>query len=106
IARFASYLRHHQQYDAYMDLLVNAFNPHTLEGLMCRTTLSVGWQGEVYDCDFNQMLDLTWKEGNYLWEIDPARVRGRAVLTGDHCFGCTAGCGSSCGGALTTAVSA
>jgi radical SAM/Cys-rich protein len=110
IARFASYLRHHQQYDAYMNLLVNAFNPHTVEGLMCRTTLSVGWQGEVYDCDFNQMLDLSWREGRssrlYLWEIDATQVEGRTILTGDHCFGCTAGCGSSCGGALTTEVSA
>jgi radical SAM/Cys-rich protein len=108
IARFASYLRHQQQYDAYMELLVNAFNPYTIEGLMCRTTLSVGWQGEVYDCDFNQMLDLAWKEErpSYLWEIDPAAVAGRAILTGDHCFGCTAGCGSSCGGALATAVGA
>jgi radical SAM/Cys-rich protein len=108
IARFASYLRHNQRYDAYMDLLLSAFNPHTVDGLMCRTTLSIGWQGEVFDCDFNQMLNMQWNNGRplYLWDINPAQVEGRKVLTGDHCFGCTAGCGSSCGGALAADVSA
>jgi radical SAM/Cys-rich protein len=103
IARFAAYLRHHGKLEEYMNLLATSFNPHTVEGLMCRKTLSVGWRGEVYDCDFNQMLDLQWKEGRplYLWDIDPAQVEGRAILTGDHCFGCTAGCGSSCRGAVT-----
>jgi radical SAM/Cys-rich protein len=103
IARFAAYLRHRGKLEEYMNLLVTSFNPHTVEGLMCRNTLSVGWRGEVYDCDFNQMLDLQWKEGRplYLWDIDPALVEGRAILTGDHCFGCTAGSGSSCSGAVT-----
>jgi radical SAM/Cys-rich protein len=106
IARFAAYLRRHGEYDEYMELLAGAFNPHTVPGLMCRTTLSVGWQGEVYDCDFNQMLDLQCHDGRplYLWDVEPARLEDRAILTGDHCFGCTAGCGSSCGGALAGAV--
>jgi radical SAM/Cys-rich protein len=102
IARFAAYLRHNQKYDEYVELLVNSFNPQTVDGLMCRNTLNVGWRGEVYDCDFNQMLDLQWTNARplYLWDIDPAAVEGRAIVTGDHCFGCTAGCGSSCSGAL------
>ena len=102
IARFAAWLRHHGQYDDYMNLLVNSFNPVTVEGLMCRNTLSIGWRGEVYDCDFNQMLNLQWQNGHplYLWDIEPAEVENRLIMTGDHCFGCTAGCGSSCGGAL------
>lgn len=102
IARFAAQLRHSGRLDDYMNLLVAAFNPRTVEGLMCRNTLSIGWRGEVYDCDFNQMLDLQWQNGHplYLWDISPDQVEGRAIATGDHCFGCTAGTGSSCGGAL------
>jgi radical SAM/Cys-rich protein len=104
IARFAAFLRQTGQYEQYAELLVRAFNPGTVDGLMCRNTLSVGWRGEVYDCDFNQMLELQWNNpdgsGLFLWDIDPAQVEGREILTGAHCFGCTAGCGSSCGGAL------
>jgi radical SAM/Cys-rich protein len=104
IARFASYLRHSNQLDAYMELLINAFNPGTLDGLMCRNTISVGWRGEVYDCDFNQQLNLRWENGRplFLWDIDPEKIDNREIMTGDHCFGCTAGAGSSCGGALVT----
>ncbi len=102
IARFAAWLRHNGEYDRYMDLLIASFNPAAVDGLMCRTTLSVGWRGEVYDCDFNQMLDLQWQNGRplFLWDVDPATVAGREIITDDHCFGCTAGAGSSCGGAL------
>ncbi|HSV62818.1 MAG TPA: arsenosugar biosynthesis radical SAM (seleno)protein ArsS [Chthoniobacterales bacterium] len=102
IARFASYLRHNGKLDEYMALLINAFNPETMEGLMCRNTISVGWRGEVYDCDFNQQLDMQWQNGSpmFLWDIDPDEVDDREIMTGDHCFGCTAGAGSSCGGAL------
>lgn len=103
IARFASYLKRQGEYEEYMSLLANAFNPATVEGLMCRNTLNVGWQGEVYDCDFNQMLDLQWHHNGkplYLWDIDPDELEGRPIMTGEHCFGCTAGAGSSCGGAI------
>lgn len=103
IARFASYLRHNNKLGDYMLLLNDAFNPATVEGLMCRNTINVSWRGEVFDCDFNQMLKLHWKDGEqalWLWDIDPEKVAEREILTGDHCFGCTAGAGSSCGGAL------
>ena len=102
IARFGAYLKRNQKLDNYMKLLVTSFNPRTVESLMCRNTISVGWRGEVYDCDFNQMLDMQWRNGRpvHLWDIDVADVEGREIFTGDHCFGCTAGCGSSCGGAL------
>ena len=103
IARFASYLRHHHKLEEYMQLLIDNFNPATISGLMCRNTISVSWTGEVFDCDFNQMLKMNWQNGNgplYLWDLDPAIVENREILTGDHCFGCTAGAGSSCGGAL------
>jgi radical SAM/Cys-rich protein len=104
IGRFASYLRHEGKLEEYMELLVHAFNPATVSGLMCRNTISVGWRGEVYDCDFNQQLEMQWS-GNrgdklFLWDIDPNSLEDREIMTGDHCFGCTAGAGSSCGGAI------
>lgn len=103
IARFASYLRHNNKLEEYMQLLIDNFNPATIDGLMCRNTISVGWRGEVYDCDFNQQLDMQWENGKrlFLWDIDPDKIENREIMTGDHCFGCTAGAGSSCGGALT-----
>ncbi|MBE7210644.1 MAG: arsenosugar biosynthesis radical SAM protein ArsS [Gluconacetobacter diazotrophicus] len=104
VSRFASWLRHNNQLGAYMDLLIESFNPAAVNGLMCRDTLNVSWTGEVFDCDFNQMLKMQWRGGEerglYLWDVDPAQVENREVLTGDHCFACTAGAGSSCGGAL------
>lgn len=105
IARFAAWLRHSGQLESYMDLLISAFNPSTVPGLMCRNTINVGWRGEVFDCDFNQMLGMQWRNGKplFLWDIDPASVENRQIATGDHCFGCTAGAGSSCGGALVGA---
>ncbi|HEY1894204.1 MAG TPA: DUF3641 domain-containing protein, partial [Chthoniobacterales bacterium] len=89
--------------EEYMQLLVDNFNPTTVSGLMCRNTISVSWTGEVFDCDFNQMLKINWENGTgplHLWDLDPAAVENREILTGSHCFGCTAGAGSSCGGAL------
>ena len=107
VSRFASYLRNNNQLGAYMDLLMESFNPAAVQGLMCRDTINVSWTGEVFDCDFNQMLKMQWRDGEgtdrrglSLWDIDPAAVENREVLTGDHCFACTAGAGSSCGGAL------
>ena len=105
IARFASYLRHNNKLEEYMNLLVENFNPATIDGLMCRNTISVGWRGEVYDCDFNQQLGMQWTDNSgrtplFLWDIDPDTVEQREIQTDDHCFGCTAGAGSSCGGAI------
>lgn len=102
IGRFASYLRHNNKLDEYMELLIDAFNPATIDGLMCRNTISVGWRGEVYDCDFNQQLGMQWNNGTriFLWGVDPEEIENREILTGNHCFGCTAGAGSSCGGAI------
>jgi radical SAM/Cys-rich protein len=107
IARFASWLRHSGKYDEYLTLLAEAFNPATVEGLMCRDTINVGWQGEIFDCDFNQMLGLSIaSDGHprYLWEVDPAALAGSPIRIGSHCFGCTAGAGSSCGGAIQPAA--
>jgi radical SAM/Cys-rich protein len=105
IGRFASYLRYNNKLDEYMELLIEAFNPATIDGLMCRNTISVGWRGEVYDCDFNQQLAMQWlsngrSEALFLWDINPDSIEGREIMTSDHCFGCTAGAGSGCGGAL------
>jgi len=104
IARFAEDLRKQGKAEEYLALLVNSFNPATIDGLMCRTTLSVGWSGEVYDCDFNQMLAMQLRDpagsGLFLWDITPEKLFGRRILTGQHCFACTAGCGSSCTGEL------
>ena len=102
IARFAEDLRRKGKTEEYLSLLANSFNPATVESLMCRTTLSVGWMGEVYDCDFNQMLGMQMRNGKplYLWDVTPELLEGWAVRTGEHCLACTAGCGSSCSGAL------
>jgi radical SAM/Cys-rich protein len=102
IARFADDLRKQGRWDEYLDLLANSFNPATVEGLMCRTTLSVDYRGRLYDCDFNQMLDMAWRNGRelFLWDQTPADLSGRPIATGAHCLACTAGCGSSCTGAL------
>lgn len=105
VSRFASYLRNNNLLADYMQTLMDAFNANTVSGLMCRDTLNVGWRGEVSDCDFNAMLNLGWRDATgqapvYVWDVDLAAVEGREIRTADHCFGCTAGAGSSCGGAL------
>ena len=102
IGRFASYLRRNNKLDEYMELLIQGFNRATIDGLMCRNTISVGWRGEVYDCDFNQQLGMQWNNGAriFLWDVDPKEIENREIMTGNHCFGCTAGAGSSCGGAI------
>ncbi|MHB9008361.1 MAG: arsenosugar biosynthesis radical SAM (seleno)protein ArsS [Limisphaerales bacterium] len=102
IARFAADLRSHGKWDEYLELLANSFNPATVEGLMCRSTLSVGWRGEIYDCDFNQMLAMQMRNGQplHLWDVTPATIEGWNIQTGVHCLACTAGSGSSCSGAL------
>jgi radical SAM/Cys-rich protein len=104
IARFAEDLRAHGQWDAYLELLANHFNPATVEGLMCRRTISIGWMGEVFDCDFNQMLKMQVRNGKplYLWDVTPERLEGWKIQTGVHCLACTAGAGSSCTGAVAS----
>lgn len=104
ITRFEKFLKLRGRYDEYMALLENNFNPATLDEVMCRNLLSVGWEGSVYDCDFNQMLDLpiTGPDGRPLkiWDLELGDMNGRPIAVGDHCYACTAGAGSSCGGAL------
>jgi radical SAM/Cys-rich protein len=103
IARFASWLRHNGQLQAYMQLLIEAFNPASVAGLMCRNTLSISWRGEVYDCDFNQQLGIYAGDQKplFLWDVDYRQLENMPIAVAGHCFGCTAGSGSSCSGALT-----
>jgi len=102
IKRFAHALERDGQHAEYMGLLVNHFNPSTVPALMCRFLVSVGWDGALYDCDFNQMLELPLgARPRTIFEIDDlAELAGEPIATDSHCFGCTAGSGSSCGGAL------
>ncbi len=102
IRRFAHDLMRQGKLDAYCELLASSFNPATVDGLMCRSTLSVDHDGKLYDCDFNQALDLPLGDrARTIWEIeDLAKLGGMDIATDHHCFGCTAGTGSSCGGAL------
>jgi radical SAM/Cys-rich protein len=102
IARFAEDLRQQGKWDEYLELLANSFNPATVDGLMCRSTLSVGYRGELYDCDFNQMLGMQLCNGAplFLWDVTPEYLENRAIATELHCFACTAGAGSSCTGAV------
>ncbi|HEX6005678.1 MAG TPA: arsenosugar biosynthesis radical SAM (seleno)protein ArsS [Burkholderiales bacterium] len=104
IQRFGSTLVSKGGFAAYMTLLKDAYQPHNLRSVMCRTLLSVDWRGYVYDCDFNQMLGLglAWRGRNrvHLKELIGADLRNNPVSVKDHCYGCTAGQGSSCGGAL------
>ena len=103
IGRFAEILRSDRQEEAYMHLLVDAFNPQTVPGLMCRHQISVAWDGTLYDCDFNLALDLPVNHSapSHLRDFNTQVFTHRRIVTGSHCFGCTAGCGSSCGGSLS-----
>jgi radical SAM/Cys-rich protein len=102
IKRFAHALARDGEHESYMGLLVNHFNAETVPALMCRHMVSVGWDGQLYDCDFNQMLEMPMAgQPRTLWDVeDLAALRGERIATAPHCFGCTAGSGSSCGGAL------
>ena len=89
-----------------MELIESAFNPVTLDKVMCRDLLSVGWDGSIYDCDFNQMLELPLqdRQGRPLQISDLCAdgLEDQSIIVGDHCYACTAGAGSSCGGSLIT----
>lgn len=102
IGRYRDYLKRSENLSDYMRTLQCAFNPQTLNSIMCRTTLSVGWDGRLYDCDFNQMLNLPVNSGapDHIKHFDFARLAEREIVVRSHCFSCTAGAGSSCQGAL------
>ncbi len=103
ISRFLEFLIESGNYEGYMERLANAFNPAAAASVMCRSTLSVGWDGTLSDCDFNQMLDLPLDHGapRHIRNLDPSQLHTRRIVIGNHCYGCTAGSGSSCGGAVT-----
>lgn len=104
ITRYATHLKLRGEYDRYLELLESNFNHGTVEQLMCRNLVSVGWDGSIYDCDFNQMLDLPLVDTSgarlSIATLTLDQVRDRPITLGDHCYACTAGSGSSCGGAL------
>jgi len=102
IGRFQTALRRQGQEQKYLQLLKEGFNSQTASGLMCRHQLSIGWDGTLYDCDFNLALGLAVNHGapDHIQRFDRSGLLTRRIVTGEHCFGCTAGCGSSCGGAL------
>jgi len=102
IARFLDWLRRSGNMESYMDKLINAFNPSTVSGLMCRSMVSVDWTGQLFDCDFNQMLELPIQSDRpqTIFDFDMEAMQNRRITTANHCFGCTAGAGSSCGGAV------
>lgn len=100
VSRFLNYLISSGNLEAYLEKLVMSFNPSTVSGLMCRNTISVDWQGNLFDCDFNQMLGMKMNTGHTrIFEYDAEQAGKRNILTGLHCFACTAGAGSSCQGA-------
>jgi radical SAM/Cys-rich protein len=102
ISRFLQHLEEKHQTEAYLERLVQAFNPAAAAGVMCRNTISVGWDGTLYDCDFNQMLDLPVASASRsILDFDTPILAMREIALGPHCFGCTAGAGSSCGGATS-----
>jgi len=102
ISRYIQYLVASNNYEAYMDKLVNAYNPLAAEAVMCRNSISVGWDGFLFDCDFNQMLDLKVAvQGKHITKFNLEEIQNREVIVNQHCYGCTAGAGSSCGGATT-----
>jgi len=103
ISRFLDFLIESGNYDQYMTRLANAFNSDAAAGVMCHHTLSVGWDGRLYDCDFNQMLELPVDHGapSHIRDFDATQLHRRQIVTRNHCYGCTAGSGSSCGGTIT-----
>ncbi|MFK7786684.1 MAG: arsenosugar biosynthesis radical SAM (seleno)protein ArsS [Crocinitomicaceae bacterium] len=99
ISRYLEYLVASENYEGYMNKLVDAYNPTAAENVMCRNTISIGWDGYIFDCDFNQMLDLkVATKGQHLKDFDIEGLNNRNVIVNQHCYGCTAGAGSSCGG--------
>ena len=102
ISRYLEFLLESGNFEHYMEKLANAFNPAAAQAVMCRNTISVSWDGTLHDCDFNQMLDLPLADGmpRHVRDFDAHGLAQRRIVTGNHCYGCTAGSGSSCGGAI------
>jgi radical SAM/Cys-rich protein len=106
ITRYETHLKLRGEYHRYMELLESNFNPATVEQVMCRNLISVGWEGWIYDCDFNQMLDLPIRDADgkalNISSLSTGQLLNHAIAVGNHCYACTAGCGSSCGGTLVS----
>ena len=101
ISRYLDYLLNSGNYEKYMEKIINAFNPVAAANVMCRNTISVGWDGYLYDCDFNQMLDLKVNSrGKHISGFNTLELANREIIVSQHCYGCTAGAGSSCGVAV------
>ncbi|MHC4908407.1 MAG: DUF3641 domain-containing protein, partial [Planctomycetota bacterium] len=102
IKRWRHELERDGHLEPYMSLLVDAYNPATIDGLMCRHQVNIDPQGRLYDCDFNQALELgvPGMKNRVLWDVTSDELAGRCIATADHCYGCTAGAGSSCGGEI------
>lgn len=101
VSRYLEYLISSGNYERYMERLVSAFNPSAARNVMCKNSLSIGWDGTIYDCDFNQMLELkVAAKGTHISEFDAVALSAREIRVNQHCYGCTAGTGSSCGGAI------
>jgi len=104
ISRYLQWLQETGNLEGYMRSLIESFNPQAAHGVMCRSTISVGWDGRLFDCDFNQMLDMPVDEKapRHIRDFDLATLEARAIQTNRHCYGCTAGTGSSCTGTTVT----
>jgi radical SAM/Cys-rich protein len=102
ISRFLDYLVASENYEDYMEKLVGAFNPTAVGGLMCKNTISIDWRGYMYDCDFNQMLEMktAGKGSQHISTFNLSTLNERNIKVNNHCFGCTAGAGSSCQGTV------
>lgn len=102
VSRYLDYLLNSGNYEKYMEKLIAAFNPIAAANVMCRNTISISWDGYLYDCDFNQMLNLkVGAEAKHISQFNTSQLAGREIILNQHCYGCTAGAGSSCGGAVT-----
>ena len=103
ISRYLNFLLMSDNLEEYMEKLITSFNPGAAQGVMCRNTISIGWDGTLYDCDFNQMLKMQTNHGSpdHIKEWNIEKLNQREIVVNQHCFGCTAGAGSSCGGAVT-----
>ncbi|MEX0647502.1 MAG: arsenosugar biosynthesis radical SAM (seleno)protein ArsS [Balneolaceae bacterium] len=104
ISRYLHFLLDSGNLEEYMEKLITSFNPGAAQGVMCRNTISIGWDGSLYDCDFNQMLQMNTMEGapRHIRDWDEQKLNEREIVVNQHCYGCTAGAGSSCGGATTS----